>query len=90
MLAPDIEDRVRFMEARRAVYLCQLHSWKDDVGTMTNMLQACKVGDSMFARVNPDVHTILTGLDPFGNPRDPVPDTKGATFVPIQEGNKHD
>ena len=84
-LAPDIEERVRFMETRRAVYLCQLHSWRDDVGTMTNMFQVCKVEESWFVRVNLDVCTSLTGLDPTGKPRVLAPATKGVTFVPIIE-----
>ena len=53
--SPHVDEGMRWLEARRAVYLCQLHSWDDSVDTMAHMFQLCKVGEAWFVRIIPDV-----------------------------------
>ena len=86
--ATHMEEGKRWLEARRAIYLCQLHSWDESEGTMVNMFQVCQVGDAWFVRVNPDVCASSPGLESNGRARWPIPDTKGNTSVPIKESSK--
>ena len=80
------DDAMRGQEARKAVYMCQLHYWDDSQQHMANVFQVCKAGESWLVRINPDVCTNQSSLDPTGVVRVPrTGNVKVETSVPIKD-----